>query len=107
MPHFLIEATYSPQGLQGLQKDKASGRQAAISKAVSEIGGKLVCVYYCLGERDVIVIVDVPDTVTAASLGLAVSASGGVRTRTTPLLTIEETDKALGMKGGYRPPGAA
>jgi hypothetical protein len=42
----------------------------------------------------VIVIAELPDNI-ASSLSLAVSASGRVRTKTTPLLTVEEVDKAL------------
>jgi hypothetical protein len=34
-----------------------------------------------------------------------VSASGLVRTRTTPLLTVEEVDQALQKNVSYRPPG--
>jgi uncharacterized protein with GYD domain len=40
-------------------------------------------------------------------LSLAISASGLVRTKTIPLLTVEEADRALGMKTGYRAPGTA
>jgi hypothetical protein len=31
MPKYLIQAAYSTQGLKGLQKDKASGRRAAVT----------------------------------------------------------------------------
>ena len=52
-----------------------------------------------------IVIVDLPDNTAASSLSLAVSASGLVRTKTTPLLTVEEVDKALAKNINYRAPG--
>ncbi|HJT88629.1 MAG TPA: GYD domain-containing protein [Bryobacteraceae bacterium] len=107
MPKFLIEASYSPEGLRGLAKDKASGREAAVKEALSGIGGKLDSIYYALGETDVFVVCDCPDHVSAAALGLAVSASGLVRTKTIPLLTIAEVDRALGMHSGYREPGKA
>ena len=41
MPKFLIEGSYTPEGLRGLAKDKASGRQAAVSEALNSLGGKL------------------------------------------------------------------
>jgi uncharacterized protein with GYD domain len=50
MPHFLIEGSYSAEGLRGLSKDKASGREAAIKAALSNLGSKLVSIYYALGE---------------------------------------------------------
>jgi hypothetical protein len=37
---------------------------------------------------------------------MAVSATGLVRTKTTALLTVEETDRALAKKVSYRAPGA-
>jgi len=105
MAKFLIEAAYTAEGLRGLAKDKASGRKAAIDAALSVLGGKLEAVYFAFGASDAFVICDCPDNVTAAALSLATSASGLVRTRTVPLLTVEETDQALSKKINYRPPG--
>ena len=34
MPKYLIEASYTAEGLRGLQKDKASGRKQAVTKLV-------------------------------------------------------------------------
>jgi uncharacterized protein with GYD domain len=50
---------------------------------------------------------DLPDNIAAASLVTAVGASGMVRARTTPLLTVEEMDKALTKKTRYKAPGSA
>jgi uncharacterized protein with GYD domain len=105
MAKYLIEATYTPEGLQGLMKDKASGRQAAVGKLLESVGGKLESVYYCFGDRDVILIVDAPDNTAVAAISLTACATGLVRIKTTPLLTVQETDKALGMKPAYRGPG--
>jgi uncharacterized protein with GYD domain len=105
MPKYLICASYSAEGLKGLQKDKASGRRRAIIAAVESVGGKLECAYMALGEDDVYAIVDLPDSATAAALGVTVSATGLVRTRTTALLTVEEVDRALEKSVSYRPPG--
>ena len=105
MPHFLIQARYTSQGLEGLMKDKASGRKAAVSQAVGQLGGKVESMYYCFGKYDVLVIAEVPDNVSAAALSLAAWASGLVRIDTTPLLSVEETDKALAKTVEYRAPG--
>jgi hypothetical protein len=51
------------------------------------------------------VIADYRATSTAAALGIAVSAADLVRTRTTALLTAEETDRALEKSVNYRAPG--
>jgi uncharacterized protein with GYD domain len=105
MPKYLISASYTAEGLKGLQKDKASGRRRAINVAVEGIGGKVEGAYYALGEDDVYVIVDLPDNATAAGLGVAVSATGMVRTKTVALLTVQELDAALAKNVKYRPPG--
>ena len=106
MAKYLIEASYTAEGLRGLQTDKASGRKQAVTKLVEGLEGKVEAMYFALGDRDVVLIVDVPDLVTGAALSLAVSASGLVRTKSTALLTVEEIDRALAKKVGYRAPGA-
>ena len=105
MPKFLIQAAYTAEGLKGLMKDKASGRKAAVEKALASVGGKVEAMYYAFGDYDTVLIVDGPDNVSAAAVSLAVSATGLVRTRTTPLLTIEEADRAIGKAVDFRAPG--
>lgn len=105
MPKYLIQASYNAEGLKGLQKDTAAGRKAAVAKAVKGLKGKVESFYFALGDDDVVVIVDLPDNVSVAALSLGASASGLVRTKTTALMTVEETDEALNKSSGYRPPG--
>jgi uncharacterized protein with GYD domain len=105
MPKFLIQASYSAEGVKGLAKDKASGRKAAVANAIKSVGGTLECMYYTFGDYDVVLVADVPDAASAAAMAFSVSSSGLARTKTTPLLTIEETDKALGKTVSYKAPG--
>ena len=106
MPKYLVQASYTAEGLKGLQKDKASGRKEAVTKVLDNLGCKLECIYFAFGADDVIVIFDLPDNVAAARLAIAVGASGLIRTRTTPLLSVEEADQALGAPDlGFRAPG--
>jgi uncharacterized protein with GYD domain len=105
MAKYLIEGSYTAEGLKGLQKDKASGRKQAVTKVLEGLEGKLEAMYFAMGEHDVVLIVDVPDIATAAALSLGVSATGLVRTRSTALLSVEETDRALAKKLHYRAPG--
>ena len=105
MPKYLVEGSYTAQGLKNLQKDRAEGRTAAIKAAMQSVGGKLEAIYWCLGEYDVVAIADLPDHASAAAVGIAASASGMVRTRTTQLLTAQEVDLALAKGVNYRAPG--
>jgi uncharacterized protein with GYD domain len=103
---YLFQASYTLEGIRGLLKDTASGRRKAVESAINAMGGKVEAFYYSFGADDVVLIVDLADNVAAASLAMTVAASGTVRARTTPLLTVEEADKALGAKVAYRAPGA-
>jgi len=105
MSKYLIQARYTTLGIQGLISDSASGRRADVQAAVKALGGKVEAFYYAFGEDDVVLILDLPNSVTAAALSLTISGSGAVQVRTTPLLTVEEVDKALEIKTQYRAPG--
>jgi uncharacterized protein with GYD domain len=105
MPRFLVQATYTADGLKGLQKDTATGRRAAVARAVERLGGKLESFYFTLGEHDVMAIAELPDSVTAAGFAMKVSATGLVRTKTTALLTVDEADQALRKSVSYEAPG--
>ncbi len=105
MPKYMYQAAYTVEGVRGLLKETASGRRKAVESAISALGGKVESFYYCFGSDDVVVILELPDNVAAAGLGMTVAASGMVRGKITPLLSVEEADKALGVKIGYRAPG--
>jgi uncharacterized protein with GYD domain len=105
MPKFMYQASYTTEGVRGLLKETASGRSKAIETAITALRGKVEAFYYCFGADDVVLIVDLPDNSTAASLAITVAASGMVRGRMTPLLTVEEADRAMGVKPPYRAPG--
>jgi uncharacterized protein with GYD domain len=105
MPKYLIEASYTAEGLKGLQKDGGTGRVKALTAALKGAGGKLEAAYWSLGDHDAIVVADLPDTVTATALAMAVSATGLVRTKTTVLLTADEIDAAMKKSVTYRGPG--
>jgi uncharacterized protein with GYD domain len=105
MPKYLYQASYTAEGLRGVLKDGAAGRKAAAEAMAASLGGKLEAFYFAFGSDDVVTIVDVPDNASAAALSLTVSATGLVRGRITPLLTVEEADKAIAHKATYRGPG--
>jgi uncharacterized protein with GYD domain len=105
MAKFLIEATYNAEGMQGLLKEGGSSRRTAVKKAIDDLGGTLEGFYFAFGERDGFVICDVPDTITAIAVAMAVDASGEVQVKTTPLITPEEIDAACHKAVHYRAPG--
>jgi len=105
MPKFMIEAAYNTEGVKGLLAEGGSKRRDAAAKAMKAAGGKLEAFYFAFGKSDAVVIVDLPDHVSAAAAALAINASGAVTVSTTVLLTPAEIDEAVKKSVPYRAPG--
>ena len=105
MPKYLIQGSYTVEGVRGVLKEGGSGRKAAVQAATEALGGKLEAFYFTFGGEDVVAIVDGPDNVTAAAFSMGVAATGTVRTKTTVILTPEEIDKAAKMTLQFRAAG--
>jgi uncharacterized protein with GYD domain len=106
MAKYMIHANYVGEGIKGLLKEGGTSRRDAVDKLLASVGGKVESFYYAFGDTDAYVIVDAPDNVTAASVGLTVAASGVVTLQTTVLMTPEEVDQATKKSPAYRAPGA-
>ena len=94
MAKYLYEGRYSAEGIKGVLKEGGTGRRAAVEAALKGLGGKIESMYYAFGETDVYVIVDAPDNVTAAAIGMGIASTGTVGLKTTVLLTVDEIDEA-------------
>jgi len=107
MPKYLIQGSYSQQGLQGVLKEGGSKRREAAEQLIKGMGGQLEAYYYAFGSDDFVIIADLPSNVDAAALSLAVNVSGAVQSRVTVLITPEEGDQATKKMQTikYRPPG--
>lgn len=106
MPKYMVTARYNAEGAKGVLSGGGSARRDAVGKAIEGVGGTMESFLFAFGADDVFVVADLPDNVAAAALGLAVSASGLVATRTTVLLTPEEIDRAAAQTVAYAPPGS-
>jgi uncharacterized protein with GYD domain len=106
MPKFLIEASYTLDGVKGVQSAGGTSRRDAVAQVAESVGGRLDGFYFAFGEHDAYVIVDLPDNESAAAVALTVNAAGGATARTVVLLTPDEVDAAAKRSVDYRPPGA-
>ncbi len=106
MAKFLIEASYTLDGVKGVQSAGGTSRRDAVARVAESVGGSLESFHFAFGDRDAYVIVDLPDNESAAALALTVNAAGGATVRTVVLLTPEEVDAAAKRSVDYRPPGA-
>jgi uncharacterized protein with GYD domain len=106
MPKFLIEASYTLEGVKGLRSAGGTSRRDAVAHTLESVGGSLEHFYFAFGDNDAYVVADLPDAEAAAAVALTVNASGGATTKTVLLLTPEQVDAAAKRSVDYRPPGS-
>ncbi len=106
MAKYLLEVNYSLDGIKGVKAKGGSARVAAARELIEGLGGKLESFYFAFGGADAIVVVEMPDNVSAAAAAVTVSAGGGATTKTVALITPEEMDAAAKMDATYHPPGS-
>jgi uncharacterized protein with GYD domain len=105
MANYLVIANYSAEGIKGVMKNGGTARVDAVKKMVEGLGGKVQSFHFAFGAEDAYVIVELPDNITAASVGMAVSSSGLTSAKTVVLLTPAEVDEAAKRQVTYTPPG--
>ncbi len=105
MAKYLIQGSYTSEGVKGLLKDGGSARRAAAEALINGLGGRVEAFYFGFGNHDAYVIADLPDNVTATAVSLAINSTGLVTGETTVLMTPEEVDEAVKKNASYRPPG--
>ena len=107
MPTYLVQASYTAQGVSGLIKSPED-RTVVLRPLVEGLGGKIESAYFAFGDFDVVIIVELPDSVTMAAFSMVVGASGAVTNiKTTVLMSMSEGLEAAGRAGSinYYPPG--
>ena len=77
MPKYLIEASYTHEGVEGVRSKGGSSRRDAVAHTAESLGGQLDAFYFAFGDHDAVVIVDLPDNEAAAAVALSVDAAGG------------------------------
>jgi uncharacterized protein with GYD domain len=105
MPKFLITASYTAEGVKGVQSKGGSARREAVKETVEGLGGSLESFYFGFGDQDAYVVADLPSNEAAVALVLTVNAAGGAAAKTTVLVTPEEVDSAAEQSVSYRAPG--
>jgi len=100
MPHFLLQAAYTPEAVQTLLRNPQD-RRAAVQAPIERLGGKLRDLFLSFGDYDAVAIIEMPDNVAAAAIALAISGGGACKAvKTTPLLTGAEAIDAAGKAAG-------
>jgi uncharacterized protein with GYD domain len=105
MPKYLLQASYTARGEEGVRAKGGTDRRNAVADTVRSLGGELECVYFEFGDHDALAIVDLPDNDAAAAMSLIENSTGALKVTTTVLLTPEQIDEASQRAVSYRPPG--
>ena len=105
MPKYLIQGSYSDEGLKGLLKEGGSKRRQAAEQTVEGVGGRLEAFYYAFGKYDFVIIADLPSNVDATAVSLNANLSETLKSHMTVLITPEEVDQATRKTVKFRPPG--
>ena len=78
MPKYLVQGSYTDQGLKGLLKEGGSKRRAMVEQLAKEMGGKLEAFYFAFGSDDFVIILDLPSNMDMAATAIVAQASGTV-----------------------------
>jgi uncharacterized protein with GYD domain len=106
MPKYLLDVSYTLDGVRGVVAKGGSARRAAAEAAAKSAGGSVESFYFAFGGTDVYCIADLPDNEAAAALALTVTAAGGATVRTVVLLSADQVDAAAAKAVDYSPPGS-
>ena len=108
MPNFLVQFSYASRTIRDLVDRPEVDHAGEASSMVASLGAKLLGYWYAFGRFDGVVLVEAPDTSTAASIAMAIGGTGEVTSlETTVLLTMREAQQAMrnAASATHLPPG--
>jgi len=109
MPFFLHQVSYTPEAMARLIANPQD-RGEAVRGPIERLGGRIKDVYFAFGQHDVVMITEMPDSVSAAAIAMAFAAGGACHNcQTTALMSIAEGMDAMRKAAscGYKPVTAA
>jgi len=108
---YLLQVSYTPEAWAAQLKNPQDRAAGVVGQLLERLGGRFVGAYFAFGEYDIVAVMEVPNTASAAAVSMALSAGGALKAvKTTPLMTMEEGVEAMRkageVSGVYRPPTA-
>jgi uncharacterized protein with GYD domain len=97
MPTYVILGNFTDQGIRAY-KDSPK-RAQAFRELVESMGGKVVDVYWTLGQYDLVAIAEAPDDETAAAIAVKQGSLGNVRTLTMRAFGKDAIQKIIDSTG--------
>jgi uncharacterized protein with GYD domain len=105
MSLYMTQFAYTADAWKALVK-KPEDRAAVFAAQAEKMGGRMISLYYCMGEYDGLVIFEAPDEGTAAAILFTVISPGHLKaTKTTVLMSVEGTLEAMRKANAEAYPG--
>ncbi|MCX7797557.1 MAG: GYD domain-containing protein [Melioribacter sp.] len=89
MAEFILMGKYSQESI----KQVSAERTKQASEQIEKLGGKIKSIYALLGEKDLIIIAELPDNEKALQASLALFKITGIAFTTHPAFSVEVFDK--------------
>jgi uncharacterized protein with GYD domain len=108
MAYFLLQGAYASDAWKSLVANPQN-RVEVVRPVIERLGGSVEGAWFTFGEYDVVLIMQLPDNVSAAAFAFALASGGAFKShKTTPLMTMEEAIEAMRKAGGagYKGPGS-
>lgn len=89
MPVYVSLVQFTEQGITTM-KQQGMERSDAVQRNVESLGGRLLDAYYCLGEYDVVAILEFPNNNAAMKAAVLNSSLGHIKITTMPAVSRDE-----------------
>jgi uncharacterized protein with GYD domain len=99
MPVYVSLVKFTEQGIITM-KEQGIPRSDAVQRNVESLGGRLLDAYYCLGEYDVVAILEFPNNKAAMKAAVLNSSLGHIKITTMPAVSRNEWRELLGEVWG-------
>jgi uncharacterized protein with GYD domain len=97
MPLYMYQFAYTPDSWAAQIKNPQNRVETVGRQACEAAGGKLVGGWYCFGDYDAVLIIDVPNHESMTAIALAVCAGGAIKSGKTTIL-MSGAEGVAGMK---------
>jgi uncharacterized protein with GYD domain len=91
MPIFMMFGKYSSEALKGISPERTDKAVEVIKKN----GGKVISMYAVLGEHDLVLTLDFPDSEKALAASVELNKLTGITFTTSPVVEVEKFDKLI------------
>ena len=104
MPVYVSLVKFTEHGIATMKQEGIS-RSEKVQRNVESLGGRLLDAYYCLGEYDVVAILEFPNNRAAMKAAVLNSSLGHIKITTMPAVSRGEWRDLLREVWGNKPKG--